>query len=172
MELRHDPMTKQQVKELLYDFLYLPVIRSFQERLKRIILENCKLQGATHPSMMYRGEVYQAADSITPHPKQLPMLDESLKEEMDEYLKETAYLNNHEVPYVLGYLNRVLDSSDNLADYLRLLPDSVHRPIGELIASCRCRTAQLAKEDIDVIRKRNAVSIELIRQRLTVNLLL
>jgi hypothetical protein len=172
VRLQHDPKTKQQIKDVLYDLLYRPVQAAYRKRLKAIILKNCELQHASHPSLTYLGEVYVAEHGITPPPGQLTELNDQLKPEMDDYLKETAYLNRHELPHVLGYIDEVLKSSDSLPDYLRLLPDSVHQPIRQLVASCPCRTMQLATEEIDHLRRRNTSPIEIMRQRLARNLLL
>lgn len=171
MELQHDPRTKQQIKELLYDLLYRPILQSYQKQLKNIILKNCQLQKSTHESMMYRGEVYVSMDCTTAPPRMVSPLHAQLKPEMDEYLKELSSLNSHELPYVLGYINQVLNSSNNLPDYLRLFPDSVHQPLLKLI-SYACRNPDLTDEDVETLRTRNAVPIELMKQRLVLNLLL
>ena len=176
MELQHDPKTKQQIKETLYTLLYRPVLASCEKKLKSIIERNAKVQNAEHPSFTYRGEVYVPADCITAPPMRLATLATQLRPEMDAYLKEVAYLNSHELPYVLGYINQVLNASNALPDYVRLLPDSLHHPIQKLIAACprkaTMQNAKLEQEDVEIIRSRNTVSIELMRKRLALNLLL
>jgi hypothetical protein len=87
-------------------------------------------------------------------------------------VKETKQLNNHELPYVLGFINQVLNSSNNLQDYLKLLPDSVHSPIQKLINSCPCRVVDLTPDEIKHLKEKNYESIELIKQRMLSNLIL
>lgn len=171
-DLEHNPRTKLQIKDLLYNLLYAPVLRSYHERLKRLILKNCKLVSHAHPSLIYRGEIYIADGAPRPRSRRVAMLHESLSAEMDEYLKESAYLNSHELPYVLGYINQVLNISNDLPDYLKLLPESVHQPLIQLMTTCPCRTSTLAPSEVDALRAENTIPINLMKQRLTLNLLL
>jgi len=88
------------------------------------------------------------------------------------YLKEVNELNMHEIPYVMGFINQVLNSSDDLNDYLRVLPETMHRPLKELMDICPCRTTKLSPETVEEMRTRNNHSIELMKRRLVTNLLL
>lgn len=169
MRLSHHPKTKQQIGGLLCDYLYQPVQAAFRKQLKEIIARNCELQRTVHPSMTYRGETYVAQECITAPPKQVTPLHQDLTGEMDDYLKEIAHLNAHELPYVLGYINQVLGSSDDLQDYLRLLPEGVHGPIQQLIATCGCRTTHLSDHEVCGVTARHAACIALLKERLTRN---
>ena len=90
---------------------------------------------------------------------------------MDLYLKDLNTLNTHEIPYVLGFINQVLNASNDLPDYLRVLPASIHQPIQDMINSCGCRTTQLTEETVAHLQQSNQRSIELLKQRLMLNLL-
>jgi len=91
---------------------------------------------------------------------------------MNEYLKETKQLNEKELPYVLGFITQVLNSSNELHDYLRLLPQSVHHPVQSLIDTCPCRAKKLSDETVDLLQQKNQIPIRLIKQRMVNNLLI
>lgn len=169
-QLQHDPRTKQKLKDALYDFLYTPAQNQFKARLDTIIVRNAILSGYGHKSFTYKGERYSC--DIAPPPRAWNRLLPQLRPQMDEYLADLKHLHQYEVPYVIGYINQVLNSSNALGDYLRLLPDCTHRPIEKLIASCPCQAKQLDQERIELIRKQNATPINLIKQRMVTNLLI
>jgi len=168
--IQHDPKTKLYIREALYDFLYAPVEKQRQARLDALIIKNCLLMKYSHKSFMYKGECY-SCDSSTP-PRKANRLSPELVPEMEQYLKELKELNNKEIPYVVGYINQVLNSSNDLCDYLELLPSTLHAPIREYIAACPCRTRHLAPSEIDEIQHKNLTSIDLIKSRMVTNLLL
>ena len=65
-----------------------------------------------------------------------------------------------------------MNATSDLTDYLRVLPESVHQPLQKLMATCPCRTATLAPEKVEQLKAKNAVPIDLMKQRLMTNLLL
>ena len=168
--LQHDPRTKQYIKDVLYSFLYDPIEKQLKRQLDALIIKNSVLIGASHTSFMYKGTLYSIDDSRPP--RKMNMLVNQLHPFMDEYLKEVKKLNNVELPYVLGFITQVLNSSNDLHDYLRVLPDSIHRPIEKIIASCPCRSKHLTEDVIESLQTKNKVSIDLIKQRMVTNLLI
>lgn len=168
--LQHDPRTKQILKDTLYEFLYGPVQKQFQLRLNAIITKNSIMIGATHNSFIYKNVVY-SCDAGTP-PRKMNRLIQALQQPMDEYLNDLRELNNTELPYVLGFLTHVLNSSNDLQDYLRVLPSAIHKPIEEYINSCPCRAKHLSDFDVECIQQKNHISIELIKKRMVTNLLI
>jgi len=168
--LQHDPRTKLQIKELLYAFLYAPVERQFKQRLHTLIARNTVVTGASHQSFTYKGNLY--VNDPQPVPRKLNRLVPQLHADMDAYLADLKRLNDTEVPYVMGFINQVLNSSNDLHDYLRLLPNSVHPPIQKLIDSCPCRTKYLSDEQVQEMQIKNQQSIDLVKQRMVTNLLI
>lgn len=171
MDSQHDPRTKQQLKDMLYHYLYDPVERRFKQRLDRIIKDNCRVTNTVSECMSYKGHTYQVDEHYLP-PRHVERLHKSLVPWMDAYLVELKHLNNDELPYVLGFITQVLNSSDNLHDYIRALPESVHRPLKEIIANCGCHTASLTELELQNLLIRNTASINLMKQRMVLNLLL
>ena len=168
--LQHDPRTKQQIKDMLYAFLYEPVQRQFKTRLDSLIKRNTVILGASHQSFIYKGNLY-SNDPASP-PRKLTRLIPQLHADMDAYLADLKQLNDKEVPYVMGFINQVLNASNDLHDYLRLLPASVHQPIQKLIDSYPYRTKQLSDAQVQEMQAKNQQSINLVKQRMMTNLIL
>lgn len=158
------------IKDLLYTFIYEPVQKQFKARLDAIITKNTQLLGASHNSFIYKGIVYSCDPAQ--QPRKMNRLVPQLESLMDAYLKETNHINTHEAPYVLGFIIQVLNSSNDLQDYLKIFPSSIHRPIEDLITSCPCRSKQLTEEDIITLQIRNANSITMMKKRMVINLLI
>jgi hypothetical protein len=169
-QLQHDPRTKQQIKDVLYKHLYEPIDRQFKARLQQIAIKNAAISGYTHVSFIYKNVVYNC-DS-TALPRKLNRLHEQLQPVMNEYLKEAKQLNEKELPYVIGFITQVLNASNELHDYLRLLPQSVHHPVQSLIDTCPCRGKKLSEETVDLLHKKNQIPIQLMKQRMVNNLLI
>lgn len=168
--LHHDPRTKSQIKDLLYASLYDPIQRQFQKRIQDLVNKNCSLISSTHKSFIYKGELYNN-DTIKP-PVRLNRLVVQLRPMMDDYLKDIKELNDRELPYVLGFINQVLNSSNSLQDYLKLLPPSMHQPLKKMIETCPCRACSLSEDKIKAITDKNIEPISLIKQRMVKNLLI
>lgn len=168
--LQHDPRTKQQIKDALYSYLYGPVLKDFQRKLEQLITKNSVLHGNAEMSFMYKSEIYCTVNAVIP--RKINRLHKSLHSFMDEYLEEIRQLNNYELPYVLGFIGQILNSSNDLSDYLLVLPSSVHQPVEKLIASCPCRTKKLTQEDILNLQSKNQVPIALMKKRMVTNLLI
>ena len=167
--LQHDPRTKQLVKDTLFDFLYSHVQEEMKTRLDTIIVKNTLLGGYGHKSFFYKGVLYQC-DSTRPPIKRNLLLPQ-LRTLMDDYIKDVKQLNEEELPYVLGFINQVLNSSNDFQDYLRLFPNAVHHPLERLALSCPYRTKQLSDDSVETLRKKNQKSIELMKKRMVLNLI-
>lgn len=169
-QLQHDPRTKQLIKDMLYDFLYTPVVNQFQRRLEVIIVKNALLGGYSHKSFSYKGVFYNT-DTVAP-PRKANRLVPQLKSTMDEYLADLKQVNEQEVPFVIGFINQVLNASNNLTDYLRVLPDSVHYPLEKLIDKCPCRDRKLNDDVVDQLKEKNKACIDMMKARMVTNLLI
>jgi hypothetical protein len=168
--LERDPKTKQQIKNALYDYIYGPVHRHFSKRIAELVRKNTVLGGHSHQHFVYKGVLYNAESS--PPPIRRNRLVPQLRGEMEEFLADQIKLNQQELPFVLGFVNQVLNSSNSLSDYLKVLPESVHSPIQQLMSTCPCRMGILSPERAEQLRLKNEASANLIRQRLVTNLLI
>lgn len=168
--LLHDPRTKQQIKDALYQHLYAPIQKQFKQRLDNIVTQNTVALGVGHASFLYKGTVYVAED--LPVPRKMNRLLPKYVPVMEEYLNDLKQLNENELPYVLGFITQVLNASNDLQDYLRVFPNTLHRPIEDLINSCPCRAKRLSEETIENLQYKNKIAIQLTKQRMVTNLLI
>lgn len=169
-KLEYDPRTKQQIKDALYGFLYDPVQRQFRSRIETLIVRNAIMGGYSHKHFAYKGAVY--CSDVAPPPIKKNRLQAALRAEMEDYLMDLSELNSHELPYVLGFLNQVLNASSDLTDYMRVFPESVHYPLNQLLATCPCRTTSLGEERVTALISKNEEPIGMIKRRLVTNLLI
>ena len=169
-QLQHDPRTKQLIKDTLYEYLYRPVENQFKSRLEVLIVRNTLLGGYSHKSFNYKG-VHYSCDSGSPLRKWNRLLPQ-LKPTMDEYLFELKQLNEKELPFVIGFINQVLNASNDLQDYLHIFPESIHQPLEKLIATCPCQAKQLSDEKIVELREKNQAPINMMKARMVTNLLI
>lgn len=168
--IQHDPRTKQQIKDMLYQFLYAPVQQQYQKQLHEIIVRNTLALKSKHKSFMYKGAMYSMES--TPPPGKMNRLIPQLVSDMENYLVEVTRLNTQEVPYVMGYITQVLNASNNFQDYLKAFPSVLHPPIERMIASWPCRNQKLTEDDIQSLKEKNKRSIDLLKQRVVTNLII
>lgn len=171
MELSHDPRTKQYLKDVMYDFLYKPVKVKYATKLRSIILRNRVRMQSNVPGFMFKGATYLLPNAPRKLPGRIPQLAPELHTEMNQYLKEVSALNDYELPHVLGFITLVLNTSNDLQDYLALFPESVHKPILDLITTSPCHNTKLSIDQIADIKTKHQTSIDLMRQRLLINIL-
>lgn len=168
--LQHDPRTKKMIKDLLFDHLYRPIREQHKQRIDTLIVKNTLLGRYSHKSFLYKNVVYSCDN--TPPPRRSNALHPSLLKEMQTYLKDLAEINEQEIPYVIGYINQVLNASNNLQDYLRLLPEALHPPVRELIATCPCHNKSISDDVVQEIKTKNKEPISLMKQRMVINLII
>ena len=169
-QLQHDPRTKKQIKDVLYEHLYSRIEKQFKHRLDTLIMRNAVLGGYSHKSFMYKNVLYNSDTNALP--RKMNRLVVQLHPAMNDYLREAKQLNEKELPYVLGFVNQVLNSSNELHDYLRLLPQAVHHPLKKLIDTCPCKSKKLSEETVTMLRDKNQTSINLMKERMVINLLI
>lgn len=168
MEQIQDARIKVQIKDALYEFLYAPVKRHYTSRLNHIIIRNTVINKNAEKTFHYRGVQYHCEDGVHP-PRKWNKLHPDLKMDMDEYLKEMNQIYNNEVPLVVGCITQILNSSNCLADYLRVLPDSAHAALREFTSE---GLTQLSDERVEQLQKQHKTSIDLMKARMVTNLLL
>lgn len=168
MDVQNDPRTKQMIKDMLYSHIYAPVEYRLHEKLKLIMGKNKLLNHHDMDYFSYKAKVYSLDGTLI---RSAPKLDPSLHGEMQEYLKELNELNRVEIPYVLNFINQVLNASNDLRDYLKILPECLHKPIQELIDAHECHTERLTAEEVEAFKERNTKSILMVKKRLMLNLL-
>jgi hypothetical protein len=168
--LNYEPTAKHQIKDAITRFLYDPVHRHFQQRMDALIMRNTSLGGYSHKSFVYKGVNYSLETG--PLPLRKNRLMPQLKGEMESYLADVDRINTKELPFVVGFINQVLNTSPSLVDYMAVLPDVVHSPLQRLAETCPCRMGVLDPERIEAMKAKNQQAIDLIKQRLVLNLII
>lgn len=169
-QLQHDPLTKQQIKDGLQKLLYQPIETHLKTRIDTLIVRNTLLGGYSHKSFVYKGTLYTC--DVEPAPLKQNRLIPALKIDMENYISDVDKIFNQELPYVLGFINHTLNTSNSIADYLSIFPEAVHEPIRTLLSTCPCKTPKLNSRTIHGILHSNARGVQLMKERLTLNLLL
>lgn len=169
-QLVPDVRVKAQIKDSLIEFLYTPVERDFKRRLDTIIVRNTILGGYAEKTFHYKGQQYHCEDGRLP-PRAWNKLDPSLRADMDEYLRDVKQIDEREMPFVSGYIVKVLNSSNAFGDYLKLIPDSAHQPLRAFMQACPCQTKTLSDARIEELLEQNKNTIAMMKTRMVTNLL-
>lgn len=164
-----NPRLKLAIKERISQFLYSDPLTKLRKDLEYIITTNDQLSNKGHYMFTYRGVRYKWYENMPLVWGPLP-LHQSLHKQMDQYIKETKELAE-ESALTLGYIQNILNKSDNPEDYLRLIPSALHVPIHELLAQFPDISKTLSLTDAEKLIKTHARSVDLIKQRLMLNLL-
>ena len=167
-EIRPDPKAKLNIKNALDEALYAPVRKALQEQINKLIIKNTVAGKFTHKSFIYKNEIFNC--DTAPLPKLMNRLLPQFKPEMEAYLLEVEELNKKELPYVFGFINQVLNSSNEFHDYLRLFPNVIHDHIRRLISTGPCSNKRLTDEEVEEIKSKNYHAIQLIKQRIISNM--
>jgi hypothetical protein len=125
-----DPRTKQQIKLALEEAMYASTRRRFSTRLGEIVIRNTTACKFPHLSFSYKGEYYNAEATQLRFKNQRLMPE--LHSVMDALLEEQKEMEYTEKPYVIGFFNKVLNTSNSVLDYYELLPSVIHRAITAL----------------------------------------
>lgn len=167
-----DPRTKAAIKDALVEFLYEPVERSMKRRMDEIIIANTLAGKYSCKSFHYKGQQYHCEDGRPPRAwnKLLPQF----KERVDEWLADFRQIEEQERPFVFGFINQVLNSSNHLVDYYELFPDSAHQPIKALAidTSLMYQYSLMPQDKKDALLLKNAGAIQTMKTRMVTNLLL
>jgi hypothetical protein len=165
---RPDPRIKQKIRDEIWQLLYGQTNAQITKKINKIIMENAVFLKASHASFIYKNVVYNCDPN--PAPRARNRLAPQFVPAMQKILAEQKALENEEMPYVSGYLTHALNASDSLYDYLLLFPPAVHQPVQALLGKAPERP-RLADEAIAAIQLRYQYAIELMKQRMVINLL-
>ena len=164
-----DPGVKYRIKTAIINFLYTPAFNSLQEKLEHLIVKNTLIGKYPQKAFTYKGRYYGSGDP----PKSLRMnrLVPELVDEMDEYLAESGELTEKELPYVEGYITKVLNYSNSIEIYKRLLPDYLHAIIDNTAQFIPCLDS-ISDAEIESIKQNHTYPLELMAKRMALNLLM
>lgn len=166
-----DSRTKYHIKKRIEDFLYTPAYQRLHDRIKEVIRINGNLLRHEHPSFSYKGEFYNGTNYLPRFKNQY--LDDSLKETMDTILEDRNEMEMTERPFVSSYLNRAMNSSNSMNDYVLLLPEvciqNLNIPAGDPVYTF---PSELSPEQVQQFLSDNDAWLLMLKKRLLLNLIL
>lgn len=174
-ETAYDFVVKQHIKDVLYTHLYGSVDARYNASMDQLIERNSYECGNAQLAFVYDGQMVRHSQFV---PKGSPPIHKTnplASELVSPYLQLQAERNQlftKELPYVMGYINQVLNISDSFDDYVALLPESLHNVLERLRSECPRLPQELQQSDLENLRGKNTSSIELLKQRLLSNLLM
>lgn len=164
----YEPNLKYRIKGHIWEVLFAPVEKDLKKQLEVIASKNCHLQGLSHKSFLYKGMRFNA--DTTPPPLRSNHLAPSLQPDMEEHLGKVKEYRDYEETLITGYVTMVLNLCKHPRDCLRLLPSGLHAHIESLLSVCT--ESDLDEETVQVILKKNQKPIQMIKERMALNLLL
>jgi len=162
-----DPTKKYNVRLMLEEFIYKPAETKLEKKLNAIM--NSHSIDDPHRSMafMFKGQVYAPKDYRSPG--KITLLSRRLYPNMEEWLKETNKLQEEKIK-ASNYLTCILNEAENLADLQALLPECLHPGLG--ITGSASHSSLLTPEHIEAVNHQHTDSIQMIKERLVLNLLI
>jgi len=172
--LEYDATAKSRIKQELYEFLYGPTNAAFAARLDKIVEANNATKSRAWAFFRFRGVTYfhSQAPRNAHLSREIVTLDPALHSDMESYIEDLSKVNDRELPYVMGYINAVLNRTDHLPDFYDLFPDAFHGVLDKVIQKCPCRTRLLPDEKIQSLLSDYKESITLMKQRLVKNMII
>lgn len=165
---RVNPYLKQDVLAMISEHVYSAAHRRMNKRLEEIITKNTSMIGSGDMVLSYKGEYY-SCQGVRRTEKKTNRILPILRPYMDEWINDNNALHD-EIGLVETYLATVLNASNNVSDYFRLLPDCVH-PALQPYAQQPNVQPPLSDEQVQAIQAKNQKAMSMIKQRLLLNLI-
>ena len=164
----YEPNLKYRIKGRIWEVLFTPVEKDLKKQLEVIASKNCHLQGLSHKSFLYKGMRFNA--DTTPPPLRSNYLAPSLKPDMEDYLNKVKDCLHREEVLIMGYITMVLNLCTHPRNYLRFLPSGLHPHVEDLLRTHP--ESDLDEEIVQEVLKNNQKPIQMIKERMALNLLL
>jgi hypothetical protein len=138
--------------------------------LATLIQENSAIKKNTQKCVRFNGEVlwYVKQDGRAPRP--INQLDKTLKDRMRVYLTDRDALSR-EQEMTMGYARKVLAVSDRIVDLYPLIPHTLHRVLREYAAFFVQGEGKLCGPEISEFLIENDKYSQLMKSRMTYNLI-
>jgi hypothetical protein len=168
-----NPITKSAIRISIESVLYSPFHRQQQKEIEKLIIQNCRAQRTPHLSFLYKNELY-SMDPGAPPLRKTRLLPQ-FRGVMDELLAEQRRLEE-EKPFVIGFITAVLNASNAPGDWLKIFPESMHFPMKKKMEDIKLHLdwsqTQLPEDIIAKLPAQYAELIQIVKQRMTMNILI
>lgn len=180
----YNPLVKQQLLKQLKIEIYAPIVNSLNREFWNINRRNTVKCGFNHNVFTYRGIFYSGnilIDLNLDYEDYYSRINtHNYKEHLatefhiafDDLLAKRDLISEKEMPLVMGYVTQVLNISNNPHNYLKLLPDTLHKCIRIIAPFSEDVVDTISPARIENIKTVNKEYIDLLKLRLMSNLLL
>ena len=162
-------LIKYDIKTQLYHHLFDTVLRDFQKQIAAIGTKNSLLLGTSEPHFSYKGSSYLV--NAVPVSRRLMRLHKSLYDTMDFLLESKNKFTYGEENIITNFITRVLNSSKNPHDFLKMFPSAVHHVIQDLVDTLPNNLPSIPEEELQAVIQSSQKPIQLMKERMALNLL-
>jgi hypothetical protein len=165
-----EPNARIELIDALVRKLYRSSTLYGNKTINKLIQDNSELHGNNQQMFSFRKTVFTTSDFTGAFPSPINTLSPTIREDVKEYLSFTEE-TNAEKCVVKGFLQRVVTSSHCAADYAKLTPTQLHSVIKQFSYGCEQGEGTLTEPEIAQFKHDNAKYLELVKTRLTMNLI-
>ena len=160
---------KFDIKIRLSHYLFDPVLRDFQKQIAAIGTKNSLLLRTSEKHFSYKGHSYLVND--VPVTRRFLRLHKSLYDSMESFLEIQKKFVDEEEIIISNFITRVLNSSKNPHDFLKMFPSAVHPVIQDLVETLPTNLPSMPEEELQAVIQSSQKPIQLMKERMALNLL-
>lgn len=158
------------ILHLLTKVIYEPLEAASQKELEAIATEHSNAKNQTVCYFDYKGERYQLT-IVKGQRCLMSTLLPALQPRMNAWLKNKKDVLDTEKVYILGLFRKVLNSSESIRDYKRLLPECTHSVLDQCRAEFFDLPPALSDEFVKQFWIDNESAIVQLKTRMMYNIL-
>jgi len=135
------------------------------------IICNCHSisSGVYSNNFLYHNEYYGIRNRV---PGEVVMkLHNSVKSQMDDYLRRKNILDNEVKPMTMHYVVKAVNRVSTLADLKLLLPDALHQCVNSFISTTSGAYVKITPEEVEQFKKENQKGELALKSQLLQNIL-
>lgn len=161
---------KLRVKQAIERHLYGAFDDNLQTRLNDIIDQTSALSMHAAESFTYKGVRY-IKEGWKVHPSRIIRLHSSLDATMDQWLKDSAEVNDYERPIVMGYVQNVLNAAKKASEYLTMFPTALCEPFKDQLELICEDYSHVSIDSAEPLVQTHEAAYSLLKIRLMANML-
>lgn len=165
-----DPAFRIQLMDALVARLYTSSMNHRKARLHKIIRDNSLFHKNDQDCFSFKREVFAFADRTGGYPSPMNTLAPDMRDRVREYMRDVETVRI-EQEHVQGYFQKVVSVSSRAADYRALTPSTLHSTINQFSDKCEPGEGTLTTSEIEAFIRDNDKYLEMVRTRLTLNLI-
>lgn len=165
-----DPRMKARIMNAMLNMLYARPLNRLAETRLRLVQRNDFAHGNGISGFCFKGEYYRDNRNVR-RTIQVNRLMPELHAEMLEYLTEVSEEIPSEEIRTKGYIQKMLNASDNPADFMRLFPECLLPPVEKENRIHGSSLGLLSEPNIVLLLKETEEAKNIAMQRMVKNML-